>query len=108
MHKLWQNCEESTCLQAIATSRLYNTLFPGTNEDSTEYCRLGDMQYLARYPDVMKAVQEGIYKNGFEHFDEHGGGDRRSYKCMYPEMSVEEKDPFHVNERYFAKEIMSS
>ena len=107
VHKLWQNCEESTCIGAIATSDLYNTLFPDPDEDSTEYCTLGDLRYLARYPDVMKAVKKGIFKNGFEHFDQYGRFDETyTYKCMYPKMNVEEIDPFQVNEKYFATQSM--
>ena len=50
---------------------------------------------------------KGIFKNGFEHFDQYGRFDEMyTYKCMYPEMNVEEMDPFQVNEKYFATQSM--
>ena len=97
--------EESTYAGVIARLSLYNTLFPGTDKDNIEYCRLSDMQYLAYYPNIKKAIQQGIFKNGFEYFVKYRHGNKRTCKCMYLELNVEEKDLFEVNKRYFVKEI---
>ena len=57
------------------------------------------MVYLATYPDVMKAVENGVFKNGFEHWDKHGRGSR-NYWCMYQEFKYQQKDPFQVENKY--------
>lgn len=73
VHKLWQNCEESICVGAIATSALYNEIFPSSiTKTSDVFCDTGDMSYLARYPEVRMAVENGDFVNGFEHWVKHG------------------------------------
>lgn len=92
VHKLWQNCEESVCIDVIRSSALYQEFFSDVNEAS-DFCETGDTAYLAQYPDIMRAVKAGDFKNGFEHFIKYGNKENggRKYRCMYQEIAPEEK-----------------
>ena len=60
------------------------------------------MAYLTKYPDVLKAVMAGTFKNGFEHYDKHGRDDSREYNCLYEQDSGQgKKSPFDVDSSYF-------
>ena len=45
-------------------------------------CDYGEKTYLSFYPDVAKAVKQGAYSSGFEHWKEHGKREQRKYTCI--------------------------
>ena len=105
VHKLWQNCEESTCLAAIGTSALHSDIFPSDpekNDDDTKFCKEGDILYLYFNPDIAEAVKKGEFKNGFQHWSTSGRHESRQYRCpFYPEVKYQQKDVFEVDKKYF-------
>ncbi len=109
VHKLWQNCKESTCNEAIMMSALYNDIY-NQFELEERWCPEGDVHYQIMNPDVGGAVRDGAFETGFSHWKQFGYLERkflREYRCLSPKI-VKEKNsiaPFRVNEKYFEKDF---
>jgi len=44
-------------------------------------CKEGEDHYLRQHPDVKKAIKEGEFSSGFEHWKKHGQLEFRMYPC---------------------------
>lgn len=64
---------ESLDVQLLCAERLLQCdCLPGALESLTVALQLADQLYLTRRPDVAGAIDRGVFKNGFQHFFQHG------------------------------------
>ena len=47
-------------------------------------CRRGELEYLRKHPDVVNAIEAGIFKSAWEHFQNFGAKEGRVYGCCHP------------------------
>ena len=75
VHKLWQNCKESTCVVVLMMSQLYKDTYGDKGSD--KYCSEGNMTYLYENEDVKRS-----FSDGWVHYQKYGKGENRMWKCM--------------------------
>jgi Protein of unknown function (DUF5672)/Galactosyltransferase len=75
VHKLWQNCKESTCAAILLMSQLYKDTY--VDISSNRYCKEGEMTYLTENEDVKK-----LGLSAWEHYKSNGIHENRAWKCF--------------------------
>jgi hypothetical protein len=67
--------------------RIYSCCPPPCKFVETASCAEGDSVYLSKYPDVQKAIQEGVQvvASAWDHYIHFGKAEGRTYSCCTPQ-----------------------
>jgi hypothetical protein len=66
MHKPWEVCSASVCVNAIFNSQFYFDIYKNNQTLPSDHCREGELQLLSTDSAANEAVRDGIFKSGYE------------------------------------------